>query len=195
VDPLGMNKWAAAAISGLLLIMVIRSVSEGAFHEDLEGPLPYAIEVASADAGGAIEIESGPSFNELLAMANLDRGPREFAKCKACHTLEKGGKDGTGPNLYNIVGRAIAGVDGFKYSNALAEKGGVWDYEALDAWLASPKSYAPGTSMSFAGIRKDTARADLVAYLRSFSDDPMALPAIEPKENVVLDAEGATESE
>ena len=188
MDPLGMNKWAAAVISAVLLIMVIRTGSDMIFHTEDDGQLAYSVEVAETADGAAAEVVEGPTMAELLAVADVTRGAREYAKCKTCHTVEKGGKQGTGPNLYDLLGREIAGVDGFRYSSALTEIGGSWNYENLDAWLKSPKTFAKGTSMSFAGVRKDDARANLIAYLRDFSDSPMALPVVEEKVEEVMDA-------
>ena len=170
------NKIFAAILSSALLIMVISIVSESVFHEEHEKPA-FTIEVATE--GGAEEVvEEGPSLAELLRDADAGKGERQFAKCKSCHTVEKGGKDGTGPHLYGVIGREIASVDGFGYSGALSEAEGVWTYEKLNEWLTSPKSTFPGTSMAFAGISKDGQRADLIAYLRTFNDNPPPLPEV-----------------
>ena len=184
------NKVFAAVLSSALLIMVISMVAESVFHEEQTKPA-FTIEVASTDAAEEV-VEEGPSLAELLQTADASKGERQFAKCKSCHTVEKGGRDGTGPHLYGILGRDVAASDGFKYSGALSEHGGAWTYELLDEWLASPKKTVPGTSMAFAGIRKEEQRADLIAYLRSFSDNPPALPEVvaveEAAEEAVEDA-------
>ena len=99
-----------------------------------------------------------------------------FGKCRACHTVDKGGRNGIGPNLWNIVNRAPGSVDAFKYSKALAElKDKSWNYANLDAFLAKPKTYAKGTKMTFVGLRKESDRANLIAYLRGLSDLPTPL--------------------
>ena len=174
------NKIFAAVLSSALLIMVISIVSEGVFHEEHKKPA-FTIEVASEDAGKE-EVVEGPSLAELLQTADPSKGERQFAKCKSCHTVEKGGADGTGPHLYGVIGREIGHVAGFNYSGALAGAGGTWTYEKLDEWLSSPKNTFPGTSMAFAGIRKEDQRADLIAYLRTFNDNPPALPEVVAKE-------------
>ncbi len=112
----------------------------------------------------------------LLATADTKRGTGVFKKCKACHTAEQGGKNKIGPNLWEVVGRPKAGIEGFKYSNALKGLGGDWTYQDLDHFLAKPKAFAPGTKMSFAGLKKETDRASLIAYLRSLSASPKPLP-------------------
>ena len=127
----------------------------------------YPIEVAdSGDQGAA---EDGPSFAELLASADIDKGERAFKKCVACHTVEDG-NNGTGPHLFGVVDREIAAVGGFGYSSALEGLDGNWTPEALDGFLESPKGYAPGTGMSFNGLKKIADRANLVAYLQSVSN-------------------------
>lgn len=187
MDPLGVNKWAAAIIAGLLLIMIISSVSETMFHEDDHAAVAYGIEVASAEGAVAVVEEAGPTLAELLMTADVAKGARVFAKCKSCHSVDAGGKNGTGPNLYGTLGRGIAGVDGFKYSAALAGNGGTWGYDELDAWLASPKNFAPGTSMSFAGLRKPVDRANLIAFLRANADAEFALPTVDAVVEAVVE--------
>lgn len=189
------NKIFAAVLSSALLIMVISMISEGVFHTEHKKPA-FTIEVASDGAAEEVVVE-GPSLAERLQNADAGKGERQFAKCKSCHTVEKGGKDGTGPHLYGVIGRGIGEVAGFNYSGALSGAEGEWNYEVLDQWLASPKNTFPGTSMAFAGISKDDQRADLIAYLRTFNDNPPPLPEVvadEPAaEEAAETAEGAAE--
>ena len=112
----------------------------------------------------------------LLATADLAAGEATFKKCTACHSIEKGGPNKIGPNLWGVVGGPHGHMQGFAYSDALKGKPGNWDYEALNAWLYSPKAYAPGTKMSFAGLKKVEERANVIAWLRTQSDSPLALP-------------------
>jgi len=112
----------------------------------------------------------------LLAKADPKRGAKVFNKCKACHTPNKGGKNRVGPNLWNVVGNKMANHAGYKYSSALSKKGGEWTFKNLDAFIASPRNFAKGTKMTFAGIGKATERAALLAYLRGLSDSPKPLP-------------------
>ena len=179
MDPLGANKWLAAVLASVLLIMLINTYTDsifGASEGTGDTKVAYGIEIAEATVVETAEVVV-PSIGELLATANVAKGARQYAKCKACHTIDKGGKDGTGPHLYNIVGRTIGGVEGFKYSSALTGQTGTWDFETLDTWLASPKKAFPGTSMSFAGMKKPAARADLIEYMRNMADSPVPLPA------------------
>ncbi|WP_417243947.1 c-type cytochrome [Celeribacter sp.] len=113
------------------------------------------------------EVVVEASFDDLLASADVAKGEKVFNKCKACHKVD--GSNGTGPHLDGVVDRDIAGVDGFKYSDVLAGMEGAWTTEHLDAFLLSPKEYAPGTKMSFAGLSKAEDRANVVAYLQSLN--------------------------
>jgi cytochrome c len=112
----------------------------------------------------------------MLSDADTGAGKKAFKKCKACHSTEKGGKNRVGPNLWDIVGKAKATGDGFKYSDALKGLGGEWSYPDLNAFLISPKAFAKGTKMSFRGLSKAKDRAAVIAYLRSLSDQPKPLP-------------------
>jgi cytochrome c len=125
-------------------------------------------EVAAAPADGGIAA--------LLAAADAEAGKKVARKCSACHSFDKGGKNRVGPNLWDIVGRGIGAVEGYKFSGALAGHGGTWGYEELDAFVASPKAFASGTKMAFAGIKSGADRADLIAHLRGLSDSPKPLP-------------------
>ena len=99
--------------------------------------------------------------------ASIERGEKIAKKCSACHSLNKGGPHKVGPNLYGIIGSNIASKPGYSYSDALSSKGIKWSYEEIFSFLNSPKRYAKGTKMSFAGLRKPEDVADIVAFLHS----------------------------
>lgn len=144
----------------------------------LEAPAPTADAGHGAAAGGqqAAATPEQPAepavpIAEQVAQADPSKGERVFAKCKACHSVEKGGPNKIGPNLWGVVGRAPASHEGFNYSDAMqAHKGDTWTIENLNAFLHKPKDYAPGTKMTFAGLSKDSDRANLLAYLKTLSD-------------------------
>ena len=120
----------------------------------------------------------GQPITALLAKADIAAGQKSTLQlgCIACHSFNEGGKNGLGPNLYNIVGHPAAAHEGYVYSAALKGKGGEWTYDNLSAWLAKPTAYAAGTKMSFAGIADVQTRANVIAYLRSLSSNPAPLP-------------------
>lgn len=152
--------------------------------EHLETPA-YVVAVEDKDAEPAEAQETAAADDALALLVSADpaRGKKVFNKCKACHTIEDGGKNKVGPNLWEIVGKAKGSVEGFKYSGALTGLGGEWTYENLDAFLTNPdafltnpKAYAPGTKMAFAGVKKASDRAAVILFLRGLSTAPKALP-------------------
>ena len=168
-DTMTSTKILGAGCGALLLFLLGGWGAEliyhgGGGHGDEEHAQGYKIEVAEAeeDAGDATEVD----FSELMAAADVGKGEKVFAKCKACHKLEDGA-NGTGPHLFSVVDRPIAIVDGFGYSEVLATKGGEWDTDALNGFLEDPKGWAPGTKMGFAGLKKDADRANIIAYLQT----------------------------
>ena len=130
----------------------------------------YLIEgVPEEGEGGAPAYDLGT----LLAAADPAAGEKLFAKCATCHTVNSGGANGIGPNLWGAIGDEIGkGRGGFAFSSALSGHGGEWTYENMDAWLKSPKAFAAGTKMSFAGLSKPEDRANMMAYLKANGGGP-----------------------
>tara|TARA_R110001606_G_scaffold268180_6_gene416919 strand:- start:9117 stop:9815 length:699 start_codon:yes stop_codon:yes gene_type:complete len=179
------NKVAGVIIGGILVILVITElghmlVKSHAAEELTAENTAYPVDWAALESGGSASQEAvieGPTdYALLLASADIGAGERVARRCQSCHTFDSGAADGTGPHLWNVVGRAVASVAGFNYSGALLELGGDWGYEELDGFLERPSAYAPGTAMTFAGLRDEGQRMDLIAYMRSLSESPMALP-------------------
>jgi cytochrome c len=125
----------------------------------------YEIEGVEAEGGGAA---AEKPIADLLATADPAKGEAIFAKCTSCHTINAGGANGIGPNLHGVVGEGIGqGAGGFAFSDALKSKGGNWTFDLLNEWLKSPKAFAPGTKMTFAGLSKPEDRANVIAYLNT----------------------------
>ncbi len=130
-----------------------------------EQAMAYTIEVEDAATPAEEEATSDePTFEDLLASADVAKGAKIFGKCKACHKLEKGA-NATGPYLYGVVGRDVATAEGFSYSSAMQEHGGQWTPDRMSEFLTKPKEAVPGTKMGFAGLKKMTDRANVIAYL------------------------------
>jgi len=112
----------------------------------------------------------------MMATASIEHGAQIAKQCLTCHNVQEGQGNKVGPDLYDIMGRAVASVPGFGYSAALKAKGGTWDIDTLDKWLANPQAYVSGTAMTFAGIKNEKQRADVIDYLNSLSANPKPLP-------------------
>jgi cytochrome c len=143
---------------------------------------------------GTEEEGEGPKQDEtpieaLLASADMAKGEAAFKKCMSCHTIDQGGANGLGPNLYGIMGEAMGeGRGGFAFSDALKGKGGKWDWANMNAWLTSPSAFVPGTKMSFAGISDPKERANLMVYLNSKGSNLPLPPVPEKKEGASAEA-------
>ena len=167
-------------LAGVLTAGII-AVGAGVFSGILYRPQPlpqhaFSVVVEDPDIADVAAAPDEPPLAVLLAAADPGAGQTITRQCTACHVFEAGGDNRVGPYLWNVVGRDIASVPGFNYSAALQEIDGEWTYEALDGFLANPRGWAPGTSMSYAGLRSATDRANLIAYMREQSDDPQPLP-------------------
>ncbi len=182
MDSFTLNKIAGAVLMVLLLTMGVGIVSDIIFEPTIPGKPGYEIVLAS-EGDSTSEVTAVPEvepISERLIAASATSGQKVAKKCAACHTFDQGGANKVGPALWDVIGRAPGGVDGFGYSSAMQAFAGeneAWNFENLDGFLAAPKKYLSGTSMGFAGLRKPSDRADMIAYLREQSDSPVPLPS------------------
>lgn len=137
----------------------------------------FSVEVAEDSAGGAKKVKKAQPVLAMIAGADLERGKKLSKACAACHTFNKGGANGVGPNQYGVVGRSKEAVSGFAYSGTLASQGGnTWTYAELNKFLWKPKAYAKGTKMNYIGLKKAEDRAAMIAWMRTLADKPIPLP-------------------
>jgi cytochrome c len=165
-DTMTLTKIVGALCGAFLVFLLGKWAAETIYFggEGAHGEHEAAYSIEIADAGGTEEaVEEGPAFADLFAAADVAKGEKLYGQCKACHKLD--GTEGTGPHLNGIVGRAVGSVAGFTYTAGVAEHGGNWDPETLNAWLTSPKTYIAGTKMTYAGMKKPEDRANLIAWL------------------------------
>lgn len=179
MDSFELNKILGAFLFTCLCLLSLNIAAEAVFHP--AKPTKAGYEVAAAEpkggAGGAgAKPEPDEPIAQRLAAATPEKGEAAAKKCVACHTFGKGEPNRVGPNLYGVVGRPKGTEGGFDYSAAIKGKGGNWTVEDLDHFLQNPKGFAPGTKMSFIGVSRGSERADIIAYMNTKSDKPVALP-------------------
>jgi len=199
MDSFEFNKIAGAVLGTLLATFGLHLIAEGIFHAEKPATPGFAIAVAesSGESAGATQAAAAP-IATLLQTADPAKGQAATKPCQACHMFEKGGQNKVGPDLWGVVGRQIASHEGFAYSDALKAKSGQkWTFDLLNEFVRDPRSFAPGTKMTYAGMKRDSTRADILAYLRTLSDSPEPLPTApaaaeaQPAQTAPASGEGA----
>jgi len=179
MDSFELNKIIAAILMVVLLVIGLGKIADGIFHVERPKNPGYQVEVESQlalETSQITEMVKIIDITAVMALGDIINGEKIFKKCAACHSINKGGKNKIGPALYNVVGRAVGGVDNYKYSKTLASYGKDWTFEELNGFLTKPSSYLKGTKMSYAGLRKEKDRASVIKYLNKNSDSPKLLP-------------------
>lgn len=166
--------WVLFGCASALGLSIASGMIYKSGHPEKEG---YPVESADGAEGGGGG-EAAEPIAARLAKADAAKGQASFAKCAACHTITQGGANGVGPNIWATVGKPHGHIAGFAYSDALKGVPGNWTFEALDAWLASPRKYAPGTKMTFAGLSDPQERANVIAYMNAQGSN-LPLPAVD----------------
>jgi cytochrome c len=173
-----LNKVLGAVLATCLITLALNIGAGAIFAPERPSKPGYNIAVKEPGEGekaGAAKEPVQP-IEALLAKASVEKGQTTAKQCQACHTFEKGGPNRVGPNLWGIVNRARASEAGFNYSAAMKGKGGNWSFDELSKFLASPRSYIPGTNMTFAGLSRPEQRADVIDFLHTLADNPVPLP-------------------
>ena len=181
------NTIAGWVLAGGIVALGLSIVTGMYFHPEAPEKEGFAVVAeAAGEAGGAAAVP----IATLLATADIAKGEAVFKKCAACHTINQGGANGIGPNLWASMGKPHGHVPGFAYSDALKSVPGNWDWEGMDKWLANPKKYAPGTKMTFAGLGNPEERANLILYLNAQGSN-LPLPTPPAAEAPAADAAAA----
>ena len=179
MDSFELNKIIAAILMVGLLVIGLGKIADGIFHVNKPEKLGYKVVVdnQSTDAiSKTTKVVEKIDIAALMTQGDAISGEKIFKKCAACHSINKGGKNKIGPALYNVVGRKVGGVDGYKYSKTLASYDKEWTFEELNGFLIKPAAYLKGTKMSYAGLRKEEDRVSVIKYLNQNSDNPKPLP-------------------
>jgi cytochrome c len=181
MDSFEFNKIAMAVLATVFGVFSVNIISDAIFHAEAPEQQAFVIAEGAGTEESTGSEPAGPAFEPvapLLASADPAAGENLFRRCATCHTVEQGGQNKVGPNLWNVVNSPIAAHESFSYSTALEEygEGKNWTYEELNGFIWKPKSYVRGTAMGFVGLADVEDRADVIAYLRSLADTPAPLP-------------------
>jgi cytochrome c len=182
MSDLTFNKYAGAVLATAFVIAGLVQLSGGVFTEEKVAKPGFKVEVVEEAAGGAAVPEVPPDWGTVLKTADVAAGQAVFAKCQSCHNADSGGPNGTGPNLWGVVGRPPASHPGFAYSDGMkgfAAKQPVWDYEHIYEFVKNPQAYVAGTKMTFVGLKQPQDRINVIAFLREHGGT-LPIPAPNP---------------
>ena len=182
MSALEVNKILASIFVAIIVVSLISILGDAIINDDNKERVEnaYYIDISEIKTNNVVtKTQNDEIFEQIsifLTSASFEKGEKLFKKCSSCHSYEKGGVNKVGPNLWNIINRPMANVQGFTYSKALAESRGSWGYDELSQFLYKPKEYIQGTKMNFSGLKKVQDRADLLLFLREQADSPADLP-------------------
>lgn len=179
MDSFELNKIMGAVLGTCLVLLSLNIAANAIFAPHKPAKPGFEIAVPEQVAGGAEAAKPEPAEPIAVRLASADpkRGATVVKQCASCHSFEKGGPNKVGPNLYDIINDEKGhGRNGFNFSAGMKAAGGKWTYDDLDHFLTNPKAFIKGTSMGYAGLARPGARADVISYLRSLSDNPAPLP-------------------
>ena len=188
-----LNKILGAVLGTCLALLAVHIAAGAIFTPPVPAKPGYEIAVkeAAPEQPQGKEATTEQPIEALLATASVERGQQIAKQCQICHNLGKGQGPKVGPDLYDIVGRPRASQPGFNYSAAMKAKGVTWTVDELNKFLTKPSAYIPGTLMTFAGLPRESQRADVIAFLNTLSDNPKPLPTAQSGQAAPPAAEGS----
>jgi cytochrome c len=177
MESVNVNRVSLAALGSVLFVMLLVAFSNLVMSPRIPAVPGFALPTGVATAPTAAPAKAPETpLPVLLAKAEAKKGEQDAKICATCHNFQKGGGAKIGPDLWDAVGRPIASIAGFDYSDALKKIGGDWTYEKLNDWITDPKAMASGTKMTFPGEKDAQRRADILAFLQTLSDKPVPFP-------------------
>jgi cytochrome c len=178
MDHVNVNRVSLSALGAVLFVMLLTAFSNLVMSPRTPKVPGFALPAGAPATATAAAPAAAPEepLPALLAKADAKKGQQDAKVCETCHNFQQGGGAKIGPDLWDAVGRKVASVPGFAYSDALKGVSGDWSYEVLNKWITDPKAMAPGTKMTFPGEKDPHRRADILAYLQTLSDKPVPFP-------------------
>ncbi|MEO1167493.1 MAG: cytochrome c family protein [Pseudomonadota bacterium] len=181
------NTIAGWSLAGGIVALGASIVTDGMFHGERPETMGYVVEGVVEEGG---EEEAEMTMAMAFPQVTVEQGEAVYRRCASCHTINEGGANGIGPNLWGKIGRDIASVPGFNYSDALLAVEGTWNFDNMSDWLARPSAFAQGTTMSFAGLSDPLDRAALILYMNANGSN-MPLPEPPAEDETEAEAEDA----